>query len=376
MTNPMSGLRHYTVISLAMGPVIVVLGGALDLIGNRYGVGKTIALALALAVVGVQHTRYLWLSLRHVPEDRRWLEHAATFAVALGSWAVVAGSDPSSGLWVLVPAAVIAHVAMLTSKAERLAVVFGGTAATIAVGAAVATDFAASDVLMIALLVGTLVFLDVTTLWFWRLVQELDRARDTAKALAVAEERLRFAADLHDIQGHNLQAIALKGELTERLIGRDDDTARKLAAEIADLARTALAETREVVQGYRRADLDTEIANAVGILEAVGITTTVVGDANEVPEPLRQLFGALVREGTTNVLRHSKAERCTVLISVREREVRVRLRNDGVTGVPEERDGSGLAGLRERFATVGGTVDAGVAAPNGFELSGRVEVTA
>jgi len=372
----MSGLRHYTVFSLAMGPVIVVLGGALDLVGGHYGAGRTTALAVALAVVGVQHTRYLWLSLRHVPEDRRWLEHAATFAVALGAWAVVAGGTPTSGLWVLVPAAVIAHVAMLTSKAERLAVVLGGTAATVAVGAAVADDFAASDVLMTASLVGTLVFLDVTTLWFWRLVQELDRARDTARALAVAEERLRFAADLHDIQGHNLQAIALKGELTERLIGRDDDTARKLAAEIADLARTALAETREVVQGYRRADLDTEIANAVGILEAVGITTTVVGDANEVPEPLRQLFGALVREGTTNVLRHSKAERCTVLISVRDEEVRVRLRNDGVTGVPEERDGSGLAGLRERFAAVGGTVDAGVAAPTGFELSGRVEVTA
>jgi two-component system, NarL family, sensor histidine kinase DesK len=372
VTNPLSSLRYYTWFSLAMGPVIVVLGGVLDLIGGRYGVVRSTALALALAVVAVQHIRHLRLAMPGLPEDRRWLEHAATFAVALGSWAVVASGDPKSGLWSLVPAAVIAHVSLLTSGRERLGVVLAGTAATVAVGAAAGGGFRVGDVIGTVAIVGVLVFVDLTTMWFWRLVKELDRARDTAKALAVAEERLRFAADLHDIQGHNLQAIALKGELTERLIGRDDETARKLAAEIADLARTALAETREVVQGYRRAGLGTEIANAVGILEAVGITTTVVGDASEVPEPLQQLFGTLVREGTTNVLRHSKAERCTVVISVREKEVRVRLRNDGVTVDAGRPAGSGLAGLRERFATVGGTVDAGPTAPNGFELSGGV----
>lgn len=376
MSNPLNRLRQYTWFSLAMGPVLVVLGGALDLATGGYGAVRAAGLAVALAVVAVQHTRYLRVLMRGALEERRWSEHAATFAVALASWAVVSTGTPASGLWAMVPGAVIAHVVLLASASQGVVIALGGTAATVAVGAWANADQQVGTVIATVVLVGMLVFIDATSLWLWRLVQELDRARDTARALAVAEERLRFAADLHDIQGHNLQAIALKGELTERLIGRDDDTARKLAAEIAELARTALAETREVVRGYRRANLATEITNALGILEAVGITTTVVGDAGEVPEPLQQLFGALVREGTTNVLRHSNAQRCAVVISVRDGEVRVRLQNDGVGNGADEQTGSGLAGLRERFATVGGRVDAGPTSPDGFELSGRAEVTA
>ncbi len=370
----MGRLRQYTWFSLAMAPTAIAFMSLADLGVNRRGVPLTTGLALAALVVVVQHVRYLRLAMRGESAVRRWPEHLATFAVAGAAWAVVSASTPVGGLWVLLPAAVIAHVVLVSPKRGRIPVLVVGTSLTIVVGAAFDDDFQAGDLVATILLVSVLVFADLTSMWFWRLIQELDRARDTARALAVAEERLRFAADLHDIQGHNLQAIALKGELTERLIGRDDDTARKLAAEIAELARTALAETREVVQGYRRANLGTEITNAVGILEAVGITTTVVGDASEVPEPLQQLFGALVREGTTNVLRHSNAERCTVVISVRDEEVRVRLQNDGVANASEGQTGSGLAGLRERFATVGGVVDARPTTPDGFELSGSAGV--
>jgi two-component system, NarL family, sensor histidine kinase DesK len=376
VSNPLNRLRQYTWFSLAMGPMLIVAVTVTDLVVSDHGALVKLGLALAAGVVVVQHARYLWLAMREDPVPPRWPEHLATFALAEAAWAVVVASDPGSGFWLLLPGAVLAHVVILVPWAARIPIAVAGTAVTIVVGAVFSRDFRASVLLATVLLVSMLVFVDLTSMWFWRLIQELDRARETARALAVAEERLRFAADLHDIQGHNLQAIALKGELTERLIGRDDDTARKLAAEIAELARTALAETREVVQGYRRANLGTEITNAVGILEAVGITTTVVGDANEVPEPLQQLFGALVREGTTNVLRHSKAERCTVVISVREGEVRVRLQNDGVADVPDQEVGSGLAGLRERFAVVGGRVEAGPTAPRGFELSGSAGVTA
>ncbi|HEX6342058.1 sensor histidine kinase [Umezawaea sp.] len=375
MSNPVNRLRQYTWFSVGTGPVVIALGTLVDLVSSTRSVPVTIGLALAAVVVVVQHVRYLRLAMREESDAHPWLGHLATFVLAEAAWAVGAAS-PTSGFWLLLPGAVIAHVVLVSPRSARIPIVVAGTAVSLAVGAWSSDDFQASDVVGTVLLVSMLVFIDLTSLWFWRLVQELDRARGTARALAVAEERLRFAADLHDIQGHNLQAIALKGELTERLIGRDDDTARKLAAEIAELARTALAETREVVQGYRRATLVTEITNAVGILEAVGITTTVVGDADQVPEQFQQLFGALVREGTTNVLRHSKAERCTVVISVRGREVRVRLQNDGVAEVPEEREGSGLAGLRERFAAAGGRVDAGPTKPDGFELSGRAEVTA
>ncbi|MET1071322.1 MAG: histidine kinase [Umezawaea sp.] len=373
MSNPMRRLRQYTWGSLGMGPVMVLAAGVADLGVTRHGLPTTIGLGLALAVVFAQHARYLRLAVLGTHPDSRWPEHLATFAVALASWGVVTASASNSGLWCMLPAAVIGHVALLQRPRTRWVLVAAGITATVVVGIAFGADYEVPDLVMNLISMLTLVCTEVLSLWFWRLVQDLDRARDTARALAVAEERLRFAADLHDIQGHHLQVIALKGELTERLIGRDDETARKHAGEIADLARTALAETRGVVQGYRRASLGTEITNAVGILAAAGITTSVEGDAGDVPAPLQPLFGALVREGTTNVLRHSSAQRCTVAISVLEREVHVRLHNDGGAGRSTAEAGSGLAGLRERFAAVGGRIEAGATA-DGFALAGRAGV--
>jgi two-component system sensor histidine kinase DesK len=372
VNNAMGRLRRYTWWSLAVGPALVVVASLADLSSGRYGVVRSIFLVFAVIVVAVQHTRYLRLAMRGVPrDDHRWLEHLATFAVAGGAWAVMAAATPPNGLWSLLPAAVIAHVAVLTTGTARLVVVVGGTATTVVLGGVTNPDTQIADLIPVIFFVGVFVFADLAQMWFWHVVQELDQARDTAEALAIAEERLRFAADLHDIQGHHLQAIALKGELAERLIGRDDEAARKHAAEIAELARTALKETRAVVQGYRRASLGTELTNAVGILQAAGITTTVEGDAGDVPPPLQPLFGALVREGTTNVLRHSSAHRCAVVISVLDGQVRVRLHNDGVRGVSTTEPGAGLAGLRERFAAVGGRIDAS-ATTDGFELSGEV----
>lgn len=205
----------------------------------------------------------------------------------------------------------------------------------------------------------------------WHAVLTAEQALTTSAALAVAEERLRFAADLHDIQGHHLQAIALKAELAESLIGRDDQAARGQAAEIAELARGALGETRALVQGYRRLSLDVEMANAVGVLRAAGIDTEIDCDDVEVPQRLQPLFGALVREGTTNVLRHSHATRCAITVAMAGAAVEVRMRNDGVrhTANPE---GTGVAGLRERFGAVGGQVRAGVLPGDQFELVGSV----
>jgi two-component system, NarL family, sensor histidine kinase DesK len=267
---------------------------------------------------------------------------------------------------------VIAHVAASLPARTRWPFVFVATVLTVATGGVFGGDDATPAMVLSFLMIVAMVFADVVQLWIWELAVQLEESRKTAEALAVAEERLRFAADLHDIQGHHLQAIALKGELAQRLIGRDDEQARKHAAEVAELARTALRETRDVVQGYRRASLGTEITNAVGVLRAAGIETAVEGDATDVPPPLQPLFGALVREGTTNVLRHSRARRCEVVISVADGQVSVRLRNDGVRADDVGDDGAGLAGLRERFATVGGRVEVNPTDQDGFELVGRV----
>ncbi|MBB5800700.1 two-component system sensor histidine kinase DesK [Saccharothrix ecbatanensis] len=381
--TPLSRLRRYTWWSVAAGGMAVGFGTALDLVTHDYGLVKSLSVALAVALVIVQHTRYMRQAMSGLGrgEHRPW-EHAATFAVALAAWAVMAGSGAFLPAWALLPALVVAHVGAVLPARSRWPVVAVMSALTIATGGVFGGTHARPAMVLAVAMIVALVFADLIQLWIWQLVLRQEQGRKTAEALAVAEERLRFAADLHDIQGHHLQAIALKGELAQRLIGRDDDLARQHAGEVAELARTALRETREVVQGYRRASLGTEIANAVGVLRAAGIETTIEGDAVGVPPPLQPLFGALVREGTTNVLRHSRARRCDVVISVDDGQVCVRLANDGVSpnvmGTDLTGDGggagAGLAGLRERFSTVGGRIEAGPAGVDGFELVGRAGV--
>ncbi|MFI9009296.1 sensor histidine kinase [Actinosynnema sp. NPDC053489] len=377
--TPLNRLRRYTWWTVAAGGVMVALGTVTDLVAQRYALPRALALATAVALVVVQHTRYLRQAMDGLGRgERRHWEHAGTFAVALAAWAATAGEDGFLPVWAMLPALVVAHVGAVLPARTRRPVVVVMAVASVAVGGLFGGDQATSAMVMAGSMVAVLVCADLAQLWIWDLAVRQERGRETAEALAVAEERLRFAADLHDIQGHHLQAIALKGELAQRLIGRDDELARRHAGEVAELARTALRETREVVQGYRRASLGTEIANAVGVLRAAGIETTVEGDAARVPPPLQPLFGALVREGTTNVLRHSRARRCAVLVDVLDGQVCVRLRNDGVpSGVARpaaDPVGAGLAGLRERFATVGGRVEVGPTGGEGFELVGRAGV--
>ena len=210
----------------------------------------------------------------------------------------------------------------------------------------------------------------------WNVTMRLDEARASAGELAVLRERLRFAADLHDVQGHHLQAISLKAELARRLIGTDDDAARGHAADVQELTLKALADTRALVHGYRRVGLVTELENAVGILRAAGVEAAVKGTPARVPEPLQPLFGSLVREGATNLLRHTRAERVTLSVEVEGGEVVLRVQDDGTARAPEadagaEEPGTGVVALRERFVAVGGRVDAGPLPDRGFLLVGR-----
>ncbi|XVV00144.1 sensor histidine kinase [Actinosynnema sp. CA-248983] len=366
-------LRRWTWWSVIGAGVMLPLVTALELSTGKYGVVGTPLLAVAVLVVCGQHVRYLRHAMGGVGRgEHRTVEHLATFAVAVAAVAYASTVIPVPMAWYLLPAAVIAHVVATTPAASRWPMVAAGTVVVVLAGGVLGSDDLLGTLMMPVVLVVGFVIGESCQLWFWDAVLKLDQARQTSEALAVAEERLRFAADLHDIQGHHLQAIALKGELIARLIGRDDDAARTHADEVAQLARTALKETREVVQGYRRASLGTEITNAVGVLRAAGIETAVTGDAADVPPPLQPLFGALVREGTTNVLRHSRARRCAVAVDVVDGQVWVRVHNDGVRFDEPSTPGAGLAGLRERFATVGGLVEASASGADGFELVGRV----
>lgn len=196
--------------------------------------------------------------------------------------------------------------------------------------------------------------------WMIHLVWEIDRARAAEARLAVAEERLRFARDLHDVLGRNLSLIAVKSELAGRLARRGDGGAVTQMEEIRQVAHDSLREVRAVVGGYRNADLSAELTGAKSVLRAAGVGCRVLGDVTGLPEPAQDALGWVVREGTTNIIRHSDATECTIELDMIDqpsagRTAVLRMVNDGVRprsegGAP----GSGLLGLSERLAGVGG----------------------
>ncbi|MEU0740051.1 sensor histidine kinase [Streptomyces sp. NPDC006134] len=211
------------------------------------------------------------------------------------------------------------------------------------------------------------------SVWMLDAVYELDEARETRARLAVAEERLRFGRDLHDVMGRNLAVIALKSELAVQLAQRGRPEAVEQMIEAQRLAQEAQREVREVVRGYRQADLGAELAGAQGVLAAAGIDCTITGSADGLPAPVQSALGWVVREAATNVLRHGDARRCTVGLEVTEGRVVLSVENDGVSETAAgTRTGSGLAGLRERLAGIDGTLRAGPDGQGCFRLTAEI----
>ncbi|NEE16455.1 sensor histidine kinase [Streptomyces sp. SID7499] len=231
---------------------------------------------------------------------------------------------------------------------------------------------------LIVLIGGTFIaFTAVFSVWLLNSVYELDEARETRTRLAVAEERLRFGRDLHDVMGRNLAVIALKSELAVQLAQRGRPEAVTQMVEVQRLAHESQREVREVVRGYREADLGSELAGAQGVLAAAGIDCTVDGaTAAVLPAAVQSALGWVVREAATNVLRHGDARRCAVRLRVLEGRVVLSVENDGVSETGTESgngpSGSGLAGLRERLAEIDGTLEAGPAGQGLFRLTAEI----
>lgn len=376
----MQTLRRFTWWSLTLAGAAGAAVAAPDLVRGEFSTPNRLFLAAALVGAVVQRARFLGYVTRGVPyEFRGAVEQILTCTAAVLVWAHASQYSHLPTLWSVVPAVVGGASVVSAPPAIRWRLAGGLLVVTAATGATAlswerVTALPVGRVTAVSVVVvTTFVLVDLLQVRFWDLIVELDRARAAAGELAVARERLRFAADLHDIQGHHLQSIILKGQLAERLVGKDDEGARRHTSELTELARAALAGTREVVHGYRSASLSTEVANVVELLEAAGIELTVHGVPSAVPPPLQQLFGALVREGTTNILRHSDARHCDLFVAVRNGRVELRLCNDGSRG-SDRPPGSGIAGLRERFAMVGGDIVVSSSPGGRFEVTGTAGV--
>jgi two-component system sensor histidine kinase DesK len=200
--------------------------------------------------------------------------------------------------------------------------------------------------------------------------RQLSLAREQIARLAVGEERLRFARDLHDLLGHSLSVIALKSELAGRLIKRSPGLAEHEVQDIEKVARDALREVREAVAGYRQPTLAAELAGAREAMTAAGIEMRINEEHDGLPPTVEPVLAWAIREGATNVLRHSNARRCGIRIATEDGQAIAEVTDDGRGG--EVNPGSGLTGLRERVEQRAGALTAEPLPREGFRL--RVSV--
>jgi two-component system sensor histidine kinase DesK len=234
-------------------------------------------------------------------------------------------------------------------------IAFAAYAATLTV-----PDWTADQSILFGALVATLAIWGISTA-ITRNVEVL-AVREENTRLELADERNRFARDLHDILGHSLTVITVKAELAQRLFEVDPERARAEIADLERLSRDALGDVRRAVEGYRELTLPGELARARMALEAAEIEPRLPSSADDVPSSLRELFAWTIREGVTNVVRHSGASSCTVRLTPTSAEVA----DDG-RGPAGAGSGHGLLGLRERAVAAGGSVVTAALEP-GFSL--------
>ncbi|MBA3822357.1 MAG: sensor histidine kinase [Ktedonobacterales bacterium] len=228
----------------------------------------------------------------------------------------------------------------------------------------------------LALLVRGLGIDMIGVILLMRALQRLQRQRQALARLAVTAERLRVARDLHDLLGRNLAAVTLKSALAERLVSVDPIRARAEMRAVEALARATLREVRVALAGYRQMTIAHEIEGARQILLAAGITLSMTADRLTLPPRIEGAFASVIHEGVTNILRHSQATQCQIMLGCTAQVMWLEITNDGgVPGVPPSEPGQGIGGLRERLVALGGGVLAERRDPDRFFLRAEAPFT-
>ncbi|MCA2220128.1 sensor histidine kinase [Nonomuraea aurantiaca] len=194
----------------------------------------------------------------------------------------------------------------------------------------------------------------LVNLWLWRVARDAHEGQEARARIAVSEERLRFARDLNDLLGQSLADISARAGAASLTLREDPSAAAGEMFEVRDLARQTLREVRSTVQSYRAVDLDEVLASVRAVLEAADVRCVVRADTVSLTAETRTLLATVVREGATNILKHSKAGHCTITIEGGVLE----MSNDGVDGPVNDHAPDGLGGLSQRVSAAGGTLSA------------------
>lgn len=287
-----------------------------------------------------------------------WLSVGALAVALLGFFAY--GAD-----WAAPPALSFSVVLLCLSGRAR------GITTVLALGAYLAVtlaNFHGGDVVRNAeeFALSTLIFYSIPRLVVF--ARELEDTRAELAGAAVSEQRLRWARDLHDTLGHGLSVVVLKLELAERLAARDHDRSLAELREARALLRDSIGEMQTVVAGMRDTSLAGEVASARTILNSVGVQTKIDLAPIELDQTTSQVLAWIVREGATNVVRHSDSTLCQVRLRADTDQVVLELTSDGkpITTRRVPSGGHGLRGMRERLAELDGELQAGAQPGGGF----------
>ncbi len=228
------------------------------------------------------------------------------------------------------------------------------------------------DLVQAVIFTPAIVVITRTMMWSITTSWKLSDARKEISRLAVETERLRIARDLHDLLGHNLSLIALKSELAKRLVNVSPERAVVEISDVENVARTTLQEVREAVSAFRQPTLKSELNAAREMLAAAGIVYHFEGNdsvIDDLPTTIEAIFSWTVREGVTNVIRHSHAHQCIIHMTRNAGEIGIEVIDDGAGISNMGNAGNGLRGLAERVETLGGRFKASHGEKGGFCLS-------
>jgi signal transduction histidine kinase len=355
--------------ALCVTPLLTTLGlGSRATAGSPALLGSYVLGTSVVAVLGVLLVRSaLGDDPQGRPLPRRLLVLGWGTALASATVGVLAargGSEDTVAWSVALPLGTLLVTCATTWPTRRLTMVGAGVGVLVGIAELVAGQPPSSALVLAVTLGVTVIGFAVSfrfSVWVLDLVRQMERTRGVQSQLAVAEERLRFSRDLHDVMGRNLSAIAVKSQLAGELVRRGRPEAADEVADVRRLAEDSLREVREVVRGHRNADLAGELAGARSVLRAAGVACTVHGEdaGAALPRAAQTAFAWVAREAVTNVLRHSHATSCTITLRLTGGKAELRVVNDGVPDeVPGDGNspGTGLTGLRERLAGAGGSL--------------------
>ncbi|GAA0442669.1 histidine kinase [Actinoplanes capillaceus] len=363
MTAAVHRARRLTMWSLAFTLVLAWFGA---LAGVIVHISEGRADPVRFAVAGVALVVFNWYGWRFIravsvgwPHEARESRRYSLYSgIAVLVILLVRDADPS-GFGMIA----IAWVSVVTVRAGRLATVLlaAGTAVTCVLllwlNPGVQDFPIGAAALVYGIMCLTVPYANKLWIWILDLGEQAHASKDAEARLAVTEERLRFARDLHDLVGHSLSVIAVKSELAGKLTTIDAARAAQEMAVVRGLAQDSLRQIREAVRGYRVLDLASELDSVRAILEADGVRCEIDLPPGAVDPETAAPFAWVVRESATNILRHSSATWCRVSLRAADGSAVLEVVNDGAaTG--SDPAGTGLAGLGERLAAIGGSLTA------------------